>query len=253
MILRYDGTFEGFLTAVFYVYEQRMDLVDIQKETQNSVPLFEELETVVTDVTKSERVWNGLFKIGSKRLQNCLLKVFLSELPQAERCMLHLIRRSFTAKKSMHTDYADPKILEISKIIKQVDREKHRMEAFVRFRLLQDGMCVAQIAPDFNVLPLLSSHFKHRYADQRWMIYDTHRTFGIYYDLDKVHTILMAMNSSTDLTKLISKNIPIEEENFENLWKNYFRSTNIESRKNMKLHVRHVPKRYWKYLSEKQN
>ena len=31
----------------------------------------------------------------------------------------------------------------------------------------------------------------------------------------------------------------------------YFKSTNIKSRKNMKLHLQHVPKRYWKYLTEK--
>ena len=36
------------------------------------------------------------------------------------------------------------------------------------------------------------------------------------------------------------------------MWKDYFDSTNIKERKNMKLHIRHVPKRYWKYLSEKQ-
>ena len=253
MILRYDGTFEGFLTAVYYVYEQQMDLVDIQKETINSVPLFDALQTVVTDTTKSDRVWNGIFKIGSKRLQNYLLKVFLSELPQAERCMLHLIRKSFTSRKSMHTDYADPGILEVSKIVKQVDREKHRMEAFVRFRLLQDGTYVAQVSPDFDVLPLISRHFKNRYADQRWMIYDMNRNYGIYYDLHKVNTISIALATMGDLTKSILAKIPTEEHNFESLWKDYFRSTTIKSRKNTQLHLRHVPKRYWKYLSEKQN
>jgi probable DNA metabolism protein len=43
-----------------------------------------------------------------------------------------------------------------------------------------------------------------------------------------------------------------EEFQFQELWQNYFESTNITERKNIKLHVRHVPKRYWKYLSEKQ-
>ncbi|MGK4566274.1 DUF4130 domain-containing protein [Flavobacterium sp. 3HN19-14] len=35
------------------------------------------------------------------------------------------------------------------------------------------------------------------------------------------------------------------------LWNDYFKSTNIPARKNMKLHLQHVPKRYWKYLTEK--
>ena len=43
-----------------------------------------------------------------------------------------------------------------------------------------------------------------------------------------------------------------EEAQYETLWKDYFKSTNIEERVNMALHIKHVPKRYWKYLSEKQ-
>lgn len=43
-----------------------------------------------------------------------------------------------------------------------------------------------------------------------------------------------------------------KDEHFQNLWKRYYQSTNIEARRNMKLHLQYVPKRYWKYLVEKQ-
>lgn len=42
-----------------------------------------------------------------------------------------------------------------------------------------------------------------------------------------------------------------KDEYFQHLWKQYYHSTNIEARRNMKLHIKHVPKRYWKYLVEK--
>jgi probable DNA metabolism protein len=42
-----------------------------------------------------------------------------------------------------------------------------------------------------------------------------------------------------------------DESAYQYLWKNYFTSVNIVSRKNTKLHLRHIPKRYWKYLTEK--
>ncbi len=51
------------------------------------------------------------------------------------------------------------------------------------FELLQDEMYFAKIEPDFNVLPLIQKHFKDRYADQKWMIFDLKRNFGIIYDL----------------------------------------------------------------------
>jgi probable DNA metabolism protein len=42
-----------------------------------------------------------------------------------------------------------------------------------------------------------------------------------------------------------------DEEIYQHLWKNYFHSVNIPARKNTKLHLRHIPKRYWKHLTEK--
>ena len=42
-----------------------------------------------------------------------------------------------------------------------------------------------------------------------------------------------------------------QEALYDQLWKDYFKSTNIVERRNIKLHLQHVPKRYWKYLTEK--
>ena len=44
----------------------------------------------------------------------------------------------------------------------------------------------AIVQPDFNVLPLIEKHFRERYADQRWLIYDVRRKYGLYYDLQTV-------------------------------------------------------------------
>jgi len=41
------------------------------------------------------------------------------------------------------------------------------------------------------------------------------------------------------------------EKIYQHLWKNYFKSVNIISRKNTKLHIKHIPKRYWKHLAKK--
>ena len=42
------------------------------------------------------------------------------------------------------------------------------------------------------------------------------------------------------------------ETDYQELWKAYFKSVDIPERRNLKLHLQHVPKRYWKYLVEKQ-
>jgi probable DNA metabolism protein len=132
-----------------------------------------------------------------------------------------------------------------------VYREKHRMEAFVRFQRTEDDLYYAGIEPDFDVIPLLSEHFEKRYADQRWLIYDLKRRYGIYYDLTTVEEVTLNLQNDP-ITALNVKSIFHDSETmYQDLWKNYFKHVNIASRRNIKLHVQHVPKRYWKHLTEK--
>lgn len=250
--LIYDGTFDGFLSTIFHVYEYKLDKVKIQSEFRNQNQLFAETQHVETDVIKAERVWKGIKSKASRSGYIQLYYTFLSEELGVENLLLDYIRYMFNTKIYIDKNYTNPSVLKVSKLAKSVGREKHRMEAFVRFKLTKDNIYFANIEPDFNVLPLISKHFTKRYADQRWVIYDLKRKYGLYYDLCK--TEIITMNLSADL-KVLSKDEAVfatEEMDFQKLWKNYFKSTNIESRKNMKLHTRHVPKRYWKYLSEKQ-
>jgi len=250
--LIYDGTFDGFLTCVFYVYEYKLEYVAIQKENTAQNLLFSELEIVTTDTIKADRVWSGL---KSKLLKTSTYQIyyaFLSEKEAVENILLDYIKHAFESTVAVDKDFAHPTVLKISQIAKMVGREKHRMEAFVRFKLTKDNIYFANIAPDFNVLPLISKHFKSRYADQKWVIYDLKRHYGLYYNLKNVEIINLNFSDEFNPTKTSSEIFSDEEFKFQKLWQDYFRSTNIESRKNMKLHIRHVPKRYWKYLSEKQ-
>jgi len=39
---------------------------------------------------------------------------------------------------------------------------------------------------------------------------------------------------------------------FQNLWRDYLKAITIRERRNLKLQRQHLPKRFWKYLTEKQ-
>jgi len=250
--LIYDGTFDGFLTAVFYVFEYKLKHVKIQNKNNTQNGLFSEIEEIVTDENKAYRVWKGLKGKLSKHGHFQLYYAFLSEQPNVENLLLDYIKYAFEKNTKVDKDFSHSSVLKIAQIAKMVGREKHRMEAFVRFKLTKDEIYFANVEPDFNVLPLILKHFKRRYADQKWVIYDIKRKYGIFYNLEKVEFIDMEFPSNYDFTKTNADYFAEKEFDFQQLWKNYFDSTNIDSRKNMKLHIRHVPKRYWKYLSEKQ-
>jgi len=250
--LIYDGSFEGFLSAVFLVFERKLTATNIVSIQQFEPQLFGVEEKVISETNKADRVWKGLKQKLPQRNIYQLYSAYLSEQKNIENRLLDYIKTLFNSEISIATDYSNPSVLKIAQVAKMVGREKHRMEAFVRFKLTKDGIYFSNISPDFNVLPLISKHFEKRYADQKWIIYDLHRKYGLYYDLNSVSEINLELSEDFDSSISDSNYFTNEELDFENLWKDYFKSVTITSRKNKALHERHVPKRYWKYLSEKQ-
>ncbi|WP_282161613.1 TIGR03915 family putative DNA repair protein [Ulvibacterium marinum] len=249
-ILIYDGSFNGFLTAVFKAFEERINVADIQRNGQAQNALFSDTETIFTQMDKAKRVWNGVQNKSNTAIKNIYF-AFLSEHKGIELLLYRYIQKLFASQVSVHSDYSDAIVLKISQLTKNVGREKHRMEAFVRFQLTKDAIYFANIEPDFNVLPLISKHFRSRYVDQHWLIYDIKRKYGLYYNLQTVEIVSLDLNEVYANSIHKSDRFLGEEYSYQDLWANYFRSTHIKSRINKKLHTQHIPKRYWKYLSEK--
>ncbi len=249
-ILLYDGTFDGFLCCVFMAYEQKISDPIIRKESQTNNQLFTVTEQVITQKDKAQRVWAGFKKKTSLNEQRDFFKAFLSEIKGVENTLLSYMRSAFAKEVNKNIDFSNKDILKISQVARMVGREKHRMEAFVRFQLTKDGLYVATVSPDFNVLPLIIHHFEDRYADQKWLIFDTTRKYGIYYDLNFVEIITFEDLTGIS-TKILKDNYSDQEIDFQKLWNTYYKNVNIKSRKNTKLHLQHLPKRYWKYLIEK--
>lgn len=249
-VLLYDNTFEGFLTCVFEVYERKLKNARIEPRVTSQPQLLEQATYIAANDEKAQRVWKGVQKFVGEEHADVFWKAWLSEQKEREVIILGVLNYLFSSRQNILSDYGNSKVQQLQRYVKQVAREKHRMEAFVRFQLTTDGLYYALIEPDYDVLPLIISHFESRYADQLWLIYDLKRDVGIYYDLEKTTWVNLV---SEAIEPNISQTIQLhEKENlYQALWQKYFQSTNIASRKNTKLHIRHVPKRYWKYLTEK--
>lgn len=249
----FDGSFEGLLTAIFEFYERKPGAIQLVSQSHFHPKLLEETFEVVNDEEKAKRVWTGMKKKISTDWQMRFYKTYLSETEESFQHLFDFACYIFDNPKGAEANYGHPSVIAISKMDKSVNREKHRMKAFIRFQETADGIFYAPIEPDYNVLPLISSFFKNRYADQRWIIYDIKRNYGLFYDLISVeeikldHSTLLRSNQSELPSELLQE----KQELYSLLWNDYFKSTNIPARKNMKLHLQHVPKRYWKYLTEK--
>jgi probable DNA metabolism protein len=219
---------------------------------QAQLPLFTETFAVVSDTEKSDRILKALRKKISKPALDMLFVCYLSELEGIEIILFRYIRKALTSTVSIEMNFADPDVLELSKIYKKVTREEERMRQFVRFQKTADGMYFAVMEPIYNVLPLSVKFFQTRFADQTWIVYDTRRKYGLYYNLKTVETVYFdKLEFSSESGSLSEEKLDEQELAFRNLWKDYLKAITIQERRNLKLQRQFMPTRFWKYLTEK--
>lgn len=250
-IWTYDKTFEGFLTLVFESYELKIvpDQILGEKESQSSV--FGGNYTVICDEAKAKRVWDGLSKKISGQSCQMMYRVFLSELKDIELLILRYIREIFDSRGNIELNFGNEHVLKMFNISKKVGKEAHRIQMFVRFQKTADGIYYASFDPQYNVLPLIIAHFERRFADQKWIIYDTRRNFGFYYDLKTTQEVTFTNSLVNPVNgKIDSSLLDKDEMLFQELWKSYFKSMCIKERINPKLQRQLLPRRFWKYLIE---
>ena len=227
----FDNTFEGLLTSVFEAYSRRT-FPDALLAEGEPLPLFcDETFTVVSDEEKAGRVWRGLQKKLSASALSCLTQCWLAEEPETASLLFRYIRKAIDASRSIETNFADPDVLEFSRTY------------------------FAAVEPEKNVLPLITGHFKDRFADQCWLIYDIKRAYGYYYDLKEVRNVVFGEDSREGhlVTGILDESLMDKDEKlFQQLWKTYFKAICIKERLNPRKHRQDMPVRYWKYLTEKQ-
>lgn len=253
IIFAYDKTFDGLLTVVFDAYF-RKTFPDLLLEEGEPLPLFyDEVVNVVTDEEKSGRVWKGLQKKLSASALSMLTTCWLSELLEVDGFLFRYICKAIDAPKSIELNFGDPDVLELSKIWKRVNWEQTRIVQFARFQKAADGTFFAPFEPVYNALPLTIPHFKDRFADQKWLIYDIKRQYGYYYDLKEVTEVTFESQESHLITGMLDESMMAEDEKMlQQMWKTYFKTIAIKERTNPRLHKQHMPVRYWKFLTEKQ-
>jgi probable DNA metabolism protein len=253
LLFVYDHTIEGLLTAVFDAFA-RKQTPDKIVASHTPLPLFTDTHHIVTDATKAERVLAGLRKKISPSAIRMLFACFLYETDEVDTCIFRYILKAFNADRSIELNFADPDVLALSKIYRKVMREEERVRQFVRFQKTVDGLFFACIEPAYNVLLLTKDFFETRFADQPWLIYDVRRKYGLYYNLRETSVVHFPQPLfSTDTGQLSPEQMDNCEIDFQHLWQQYFRSATIHERINPKLQRQFMPKRFWKYLTEKNN
>lgn len=250
-VFSYDGTFSGLLCVVFDAYT-RAEFPDALLRPGQPRPLQALApHCVVTREDKAARVMAGLARRLSKKALSNVLHAWMSEEPGCDTLIYKAMRRGFDARGSVETDFAHPAVFGVYLLARKVRGEQHKMEGFVRFQKTAQDIYFAVIAPRHNVLPLLLPHFADRFSSQQWAIYDYGRSFGVLCGRHGFQEVSLAPGVLSN-GKIAEAHLAEDELFIQELWKRYFKALAVKERINPGLQARCMPRRYWKYLIEKQ-
>lgn len=187
-VFQYDSTFEGLLTALFDAYYRRTfpDLLLAEKEP---LPLFyEEVHLVVTDAERQNGFGN-CYHVNFPEGHLPPLPIAGSRRHRKLPCSFSLHAESNRCTGLYRTKFRRPGCVRSVSTQQKVADERMRVLQFMRFQKTADQVYFGIMEPLYNVYPLTIHHFRDRFADQPWIIYDARRHYGYYYDLKEVSEI----------------------------------------------------------------
>lgn len=238
----YDNSFQGLLTTVFKLYEDKKLDANVYRESNYKGNLINTLVQVYTDSHLARRVMKGILdKLGEQWL-DMVYKVYLSEEIEADQLCVKALIEAFKTGKTILNDERHPVIQPFLKLGRKVAAESHNFLGYIRFSKLKSGVYYSCFEPTYNILPLLAPHFADRLKDQSWVIHDTKRSIAAFYDQDKWHINPLKPMEMTDYAE--------DELVLQNLWRGYFQALAIDERTNLKLQQQKIPKKYWPFFIE---
>ena len=238
LIFSYDGTFEGFLSAVFDSFAMKVIPSDIVIN-DDLEPSLLKIHYVETDSEHAKRVETGIREKLGETVLNMVKRAYLFDGEGKEISILLFIKKAFAEGRAIGSRIGEETVNKVYKMCVAVNNEAERFRQFTRFSD-SNGALVAVIHPKHFVLPLIKSFFCARIKNEHFMIYDAEHGAAL------IHT-----PERTAIIPVENLELPETEDFFyKNLWKSYYRHIAIASRYNPTCRRAHMPKRFWQYLPE---
>ena len=244
VIYYYDGTYAGFLSCVFESFSEKEIPAGIFAADTADQTCLCGATYIETDRQRAERVRVSIPKKMGLEAEDLLERAFLTCMPQRELHMLEFMRLGYQVGRRVCSMLTDPTVDRIEKAVKFLGREAHLLLGFVRFSECGDVL-IAQIEPKNNVLPVIAPHFISRFSGEDFMIFDRTNKMALIYK-DGEPSFLRA-------EKIELPPESPEEQQCRAMWRTFYDTIGIEGRRNELCRRTHMPRRYWKDMTELQH
>ena len=186
---------------------------------------------------------DAIIRYGNKILVAADMAGVLTQRAKAQRTEIETARRR--AADAAATDRGDSDVRAVLDAAYKVWHEINRLMGLLRFCPNEGGIYIASCEPDHFVLPALGPHFQERFGKTPWAIIDEKRSLCLHCATGE-QPELFSISGNNGLSPHNTKG------EWENLWRNYHKTINNESRSNPGLQRQFMPRRYWKHLTELQ-
>ena len=237
----YDGSFFGLLTIVFDCYVQKTIPLKIIPENEYETNLLDHIQCIQTDEEKANRIFHGVIQ-KSYDILFFAYHAFLNHKKEKELPILKYLLDAFLIGQDILTMFSVPHIFFVHNLERNTLFEAHRLKGLVRFIDAGNNLFYASIHPDNNVVEIVGKHFIKRLPTQNFILHDKNRNIAFVYNCKDSSIVEFPDN----LTITISKN----EKSYQELWKLFYNTISIKERKNDRLRMQFMPKKYWKDLIE---
>ena len=180
----------------------------------------------------------------NRRFVSLAKNAILHSDPDRFALLYRLLWRLQSSPRIME-DKADPDVRRMEELDKNVRRDSHKMHAFVRFRLIEEGGVdgeprehyVAWFEPEHHILRANAGFFMRRFANMHW-------------------SILTPQGSLHWDTETMREGPPAERSDapggdpMEDLWRSYYASIFNPARLKIGAMLKEMPRKYWKNMPE---
>jgi uracil-DNA glycosylase len=188
---------------------------------------------------RTPRVRAGALNVPASYLQLAKDVICHSD-PQRFALLYRLLWRIAEGERHLMNVHSDPLVHRLTRMQKAVERDAHKMHAFVRFRQMsgEDGEhYVAWFEPEHHILRRVADFFVGRFASMRWAIFTPRGSLA--WDGREVKFGPPVARAQ----------VPTEDA-LDAWWRTYYGATFNPARANPDAMRAEMPKRYWHNLPE---
>ena len=240
----YDNTFDGLLTCFYeHVYTEKADsILPLQKDVQLSLGRQTQVQT---DLTKSEKVAKAIEKKISPAALRRAYNAWLTAEDGKEMDVLRYVFLGFKLGREVDRLHGSETVRRIDLLNHKVSWEADRILGILRFSVIQSPqgeVLYASLAPNCDLIQTIMPHFLNRFREEPFIIHDVGREKAAF--ASEGSWVMRSL--SKDFSPLYTK----DEQQYQELWRGYFRTAAIDQRRNPALQKQFIPTRYWQYLTE---